>query len=152
MSKTEKSAKAVGQSRRGFLKTSAVATGAALATGPYVVSAAPETKQTLKAVLIGCGGRGNGAAKNHLEAVDRKDLAEQHPAYPRGEADEALRAHQETLGIMTELDDTRGRADALNSPTQRRDPSRKASSRLARKVSSSAKPTPAAPATPGDKA
>jgi myo-inositol 2-dehydrogenase / D-chiro-inositol 1-dehydrogenase len=70
MSKREKSVDKVAQSRRSFLKTSAVATGAALASRPYVVSAAPETKQTFKAVLIGCGGRGNGAVKNHLDAVE----------------------------------------------------------------------------------
>jgi predicted dehydrogenase len=52
--------------RRTFLGNSAIA-GAALATAPYL-SAQSGGGKVLKAALIGCGGRGNGAARNWLEA------------------------------------------------------------------------------------
>ena len=55
--------------RRDFLKTSAMLGGAALASAPYVHLHAQDTRRKFTAVLIGCGGRGNGAAGNHLEAV-----------------------------------------------------------------------------------
>ena len=53
--------------RREFIKTSAAG---ALATGiafPHIVSAAPST-QTLRVGLVGCGGRGTGAAMEALNA------------------------------------------------------------------------------------
>ena len=56
-------------SRRDFLKTSAVVAGAALGSMPLVSVHAQETKRTFKAVLIGCGGRGNGAMTNHIEGA-----------------------------------------------------------------------------------
>ena len=56
-------------SRRDFLKTSAVVAGAALGSMPLVSVHAQETKRTFKAALIGCGGRGNGAMTNHIEAA-----------------------------------------------------------------------------------
>jgi myo-inositol 2-dehydrogenase/D-chiro-inositol 1-dehydrogenase len=56
-------------SRRDFLKASAVA-GAALSGVPLVRAHAQDTKRSFRAVLIGCGGRGNGAMANHLEAVE----------------------------------------------------------------------------------
>jgi myo-inositol 2-dehydrogenase / D-chiro-inositol 1-dehydrogenase len=56
-------------SRRDFLKTSAVVTGAALGTMPLVSVHAQEPKRTFKVALIGCGGRGRGALENHFDAV-----------------------------------------------------------------------------------
>ena len=61
--------RSVRPTRRDFLKTSALLGGAALASAPYVNLYAQDTKRKFTAVLIGCGGRGNGAAGNHLEAV-----------------------------------------------------------------------------------
>ncbi len=55
-------------SRRDFLKTSALAAGVAMGSTPYVARG-QDTQRKFTAVLIGCGGRGNGAAGNHLEAV-----------------------------------------------------------------------------------
>ncbi len=59
-----------GRSRRDFLKTSTVL-GGALATGlgavPTVHAAGDDT---IKIGLIGCGGRGTGAAQNAVEAAD----------------------------------------------------------------------------------
>jgi myo-inositol 2-dehydrogenase / D-chiro-inositol 1-dehydrogenase len=54
------------QSRRDFIKTSALA-GAVLSSAPFVM--AQSAKKTFKIALIGCGGRGNDALKNHMEAV-----------------------------------------------------------------------------------
>ena len=56
-------------SRRDFLKASAVVAGAAAGSLPMYVARAEDAKKAFKAALIGCGGRGNGAAANHLEAV-----------------------------------------------------------------------------------
>lgn len=55
--------------RRSFLKTSAAVAGAALSSMPVVGVHAAETQRTFKIALIGCGGRGNGAVANHIEAA-----------------------------------------------------------------------------------
>ncbi len=54
-------------SRRDFMKTSAAGAAAILA-GKSVIFAAP-AKRKLKIALIGCGGRGNGALGNCMEAT-----------------------------------------------------------------------------------
>jgi myo-inositol 2-dehydrogenase/D-chiro-inositol 1-dehydrogenase len=69
MAQTKKSVRTMPPTRRDFLKTSAMAAGAALASAPYVNLHAQDTSRKFKAALIGCGGRGNGAANDHLEAV-----------------------------------------------------------------------------------
>ncbi len=58
-------------SRRDFMKTSTlVAVGATLATNLHVVPGAyAQGSDTIKVGLIGCGGRGTGAAKNVLSAA-----------------------------------------------------------------------------------
>jgi predicted dehydrogenase len=59
--------------RRGFLKTTG-ALGAALVTGfPAVISAQTVTK-AIKVGLVGCGGRGTGAASQALHADDYAEL------------------------------------------------------------------------------
>ncbi len=56
-------------SRRDFLKSSAVAAGAVMAAGlPLAKSVHAEGSGTFKVGLIGCGGRGSGAAVNALNA------------------------------------------------------------------------------------
>ncbi|MGD0093450.1 MAG: twin-arginine translocation signal domain-containing protein, partial [Planctomycetota bacterium] len=57
--------------RREFLKTSAlVAAGTALASSlPTLPRAYAGGTDTIKACLIGCGGRGGGAAKDALNAA-----------------------------------------------------------------------------------
>lgn len=55
------------QTRRNFIKSSAVITGATVVGAPVVL--AQETKRTFKVGVIGVGGRGSGAIQNHLEAV-----------------------------------------------------------------------------------
>jgi myo-inositol 2-dehydrogenase/D-chiro-inositol 1-dehydrogenase len=58
-------------SRRAFMKTSAVGAAAILA-GKNVIFAA-SAKRKLKVALIGCGGRGNGALDNCMEASKNID-------------------------------------------------------------------------------
>jgi predicted dehydrogenase len=55
-------------SRRNFLKTSA-AVGAAVAASAIAPAAFADSKDTLKIGLIGCGGRGSGAADNCLSSA-----------------------------------------------------------------------------------
>lgn len=62
----------VGSSRRQFLKTSSVAIGGALAS-PLILtraSAGSSPSDTLKIGLVGCGGRGTGAAAQALSTSD----------------------------------------------------------------------------------
>lgn len=60
--------------RRNFLKTSsALAAGAALAQGVALPGYAAESN-TLKIALVGCGGRGTGAAKNALSTAGPTQL------------------------------------------------------------------------------
>lgn len=59
-------------SRRGFMKTSAVGVAAALA-GKNVIFAGP-AKKKMRVALLGCGGRGNGALKNCMDAGKHIDL------------------------------------------------------------------------------
>ena len=55
------------QSRRDFLKASAAA-GAVLGAAPFVTHG-QAVKRVFKIALIGCGGRGNGALSDHMEAI-----------------------------------------------------------------------------------
>ena len=57
------------QSRRSFLKTSSIAV-AATAAAPYLnlTTSAQNSSDVLKVGLIGCGGRGTGAASQALHA------------------------------------------------------------------------------------
>jgi myo-inositol 2-dehydrogenase/D-chiro-inositol 1-dehydrogenase len=58
----------VRQSRREFLKTSAVA-GAALAASPFAITGRAAAVESINAVVIGLGGRGSGAANDFREAA-----------------------------------------------------------------------------------
>src|SRR5947209_17547160 len=60
--------------RRNFLKTAGGALGAAVATGfPAVISGQTVTN-AIKVGLVGCGGRGSGAASQALQADDYAEL------------------------------------------------------------------------------
>src|SRR5689334_13535800 len=60
--------------RRDFLKTTTGTLGAALVTGfPAIISAQTVTK-AIKVGLVGCGGRGTGAASQALHADDYSEL------------------------------------------------------------------------------
>ncbi|MFZ5832047.1 MAG: Gfo/Idh/MocA family protein [Planctomycetota bacterium] len=71
-------------SRRGFLKASAaLGAGAALASNLGVArSAHAAGSDTFRAVLIGCGGRGTGAAANALNAAENVKLVAAADAFP----------------------------------------------------------------------
>lgn len=62
-------------SRRAFLKSSAIGAAAASSLAFPVVAAVRGVNETLKIGLIGCGGRGTGAAIQALRADDRVELA-----------------------------------------------------------------------------
>ncbi|UCG58098.1 MAG: Gfo/Idh/MocA family oxidoreductase [Phycisphaerales bacterium] len=64
--KNKSNEKAGDVSRRGFMKTSAVGVAAALA-GKNVIFAGP-AKKKMRVALLGCGGRGNGALQNCMDA------------------------------------------------------------------------------------
>jgi myo-inositol 2-dehydrogenase / D-chiro-inositol 1-dehydrogenase len=69
MDETRKVLRSAAPSRRGFLKASALAAGAALGSVPLVNVLGQETKRKFRVGLIGCGGRGNGAANDFREAI-----------------------------------------------------------------------------------
>lgn len=69
MSHGEMSARSAPASRRNFLKASAIASGALLSGIPVARVGAAETRRKFKVALIGCGGRGKGAAENFREAI-----------------------------------------------------------------------------------
>src|SRR3954469_11590875 len=61
----------ISTSRRTFLKSSTVAAIGGALSGPLILgskSSAASPGDTIKVGLIGCGGRGSGAAKNALSA------------------------------------------------------------------------------------
>ena len=64
----KKEKKETRQTRRDFLKTGAVAVSSALAGFSIVRSANAQSTALLKVGLVGCGGRGTGAAENCLNA------------------------------------------------------------------------------------
>jgi len=79
-------------SRRGFLKTTAVAIGAGAATHLSVARAAHAAEQnTLKIGLVGCGGRGTGAAVQALTADPNTKLVAVADAF-RERAENSLKA------------------------------------------------------------
>ena len=65
--------------RRDFLKTSSVV--AATLAAPAIVKGAPDNKR-LKVALIGCGGRGSGAAKNALGMDTNAELWAMGDVFP----------------------------------------------------------------------
>jgi predicted dehydrogenase len=80
-----------GFTRRRFLKSSAAASGALLTTGALGRVAFAGGTDTIRAGLIGCGGRGTGAAENCVQAapgveiVAMGDLFEDRLRWSRGE-------------------------------------------------------------------
>lgn len=72
----------VGQSRRSFVKTSALVTGGLMAT-PLGVSGMGHlhNEKKLKLALVGCGGRGSGAAVQALTADENVELVAMADAF-----------------------------------------------------------------------
>ena len=69
------------QGRRDFLKTTGAMGGALVAGFPAILSGAPAAK-TLKVGLVGCGGRGTGAAAEALKADDYAELTAVADIFP----------------------------------------------------------------------
>jgi predicted dehydrogenase len=67
--------------RRDFLKTTGVIGGALVTGFPAILSGAPAAK-ALKVGLIGCGGRGTGAAAEALKADDYAELTAMADVFP----------------------------------------------------------------------
>jgi myo-inositol 2-dehydrogenase/D-chiro-inositol 1-dehydrogenase len=67
--------------RRDFLKTTSAIGGALAAGFPAILSGAP-TANALKVGLIGCGGRGTGAAAEALKADDYAELTAMADVFP----------------------------------------------------------------------
>lgn len=61
--------------RRNFLKTSGIIAGSAAVSGFVARSAHAEGSEKIKAVLIGCGGRGKGAASDFLQNENTEVIA-----------------------------------------------------------------------------
>src|SRR6266480_1751895 len=60
--------------RRDFLKTAGGAAGAAIAAGFPGILRAQTVTNAIKVGLVGCGGRGSGAASQALQADDYAEL------------------------------------------------------------------------------
>ena len=67
--------------RRDFLKTSGAIGGALAAGFPAILSGAPAAN-ALKVGLVGCGGRGTGAAAEALKADDYAELTAMADVFP----------------------------------------------------------------------
>jgi predicted dehydrogenase len=83
MPESNRSAAVSGPSRRDFLKRSTAVVGGALAGGLSIRRSAHAAEDgTLKIGLIGCGGRGTGAAVNALNADENAKLVAMADAFP----------------------------------------------------------------------
>ncbi len=84
MSQSSSGSQSLGRSRREFLKTSTVAAAGASLVGTLGIarSAHASVDDTLKVGLIGCGGRGTGAAMNALSADKNVKLIAMGDAFP----------------------------------------------------------------------
>jgi len=74
MRDSKKQGKAAGLTRRGFLKTAGAASAAVAATGLGARLAYAAGSDRLRVGLIGCGGRGTGAAQDCLNAAPGMEL------------------------------------------------------------------------------
>ena len=103
------------RSRREFLKdSSTIAAGAALASGlslSIARSAHAQGGDTLRVALIGCGGRGHGAAANNLKACENTKIVAVADAF-EAKAKNAAK----NLGVLG----SRRRPSGVSIPTRRR--------------------------------
>ena len=67
--------------RRSFLKSSTIAAGAALSSAPLMTSAFYQGADEIKVALIGCGGRGTGAAFQALSVKENVKLVAMADAF-----------------------------------------------------------------------
>jgi myo-inositol 2-dehydrogenase/D-chiro-inositol 1-dehydrogenase len=103
MNESNQPAPETGVSRRGFLKTTSAVVGGSLLGGLAIersAFAAPD--DTLKIALIGCGGRGSGAAAQAMTAdknvklIAMADVSESHL---EGKLDELKKSHADMVDV-----------------------------------------------------
>ncbi|MEJ2145791.1 MAG: gfo/Idh/MocA family oxidoreductase [Acidobacteriota bacterium] len=116
-------AKGSNKSRRGFLQeTSRVATSSALATGLMARAHAAENN-TIKVALVGCGGRGTGAAVNALSVkngpIKLVAMADIFPERLSGSYGELAKLQKEPSGDSETQEPVIG-ADQIDVPEERR--------------------------------
>ncbi|HJN14163.1 MAG TPA: twin-arginine translocation signal domain-containing protein, partial [Armatimonadota bacterium] len=68
--------------RRDFLKTSAAVTAATMASGMLTSGVFAQGDDTIRVGLVGCGGRGKGAAGNACAAADGVELYAMGDLFP----------------------------------------------------------------------
>ena len=106
MKKTVTNQTQSGVDRRDFLKgtTAAVVTGSVAATLAGARAVHAGTDETLKYALIGCGGRGTGAAKNAANADPRNKLTVMCDVF-QDRLDQSRAALEKQLGDQMAVDD-----------------------------------------------
>ena len=104
--------------RRNFLKTSGAAVGAALATGfPAIISAQTVTN-AIKVGLVGCGGRGTGAASQALTADDYAELTAVADI-DQGQIDQSLQSLKRISKIADRVKVDQASQYSASTPTRR---------------------------------
>lgn len=107
------------QDRRGFLKTGTVATASLAAAGSIARTAHAAGSDEIRFVVIGCGGRGTGAAQNIFNAGGKVKLVAVHDAFASN-AMAAVKALKRSFGekvdvpedrIFSDLDGFKGAID-----------------------------------------
>ena len=82
-------------SRRDFLKTTGLVAAASAFSQTAVPLVHAGESNTIQVALVGCGGRGTGAAANALSDQERPDQARRHGRRLRGPARQQLRRPQQ---------------------------------------------------------
>ncbi len=113
---SESHSKNPGASRRDFLKTSAVAGGALAANLSLLANAHADGSDEIKIGLIGCGGRGTGAADNALHAAPHVKI------YAMGDAfkDRLEGAHRTLSGLVERDQRVTELGNTVDVPEERR--------------------------------
>src|SRR5438445_6774242 len=107
MKNTNESSSQTPLNRRGFLKTTSAAVAGGALLGGFAVErsafAAPD--DTLKIALIGCGGRGSGAADQALNAAGKAKIvamADVFPGHLKGSLQNLKQQHPDGVDVPEE--------------------------------------------------
>ena len=90
--------------RRGFLKSSSAIAGSAVALGSLSIErgAFAQSSDTIKVALVGCGGRGSGAANQALSTAGDVKLVAMADAF-RDRMDSSLKGLQKNHGLKADV-------------------------------------------------
>ncbi|SVA76103.1 uncharacterized protein METZ01_LOCUS128957, partial [marine metagenome] len=90
--------------RRGFLKSSSAIAGSAVALGSLSIErgAFAQSSDTIKVALVGCGGRGSGAANQALSTAGDVKLVAMADAF-RDRMDGSLKGLQKNHGLKADV-------------------------------------------------